>query len=303
MNTNLDFYIYGMIKSAIYFTLFLSVLFIACSGEGSVTPETSELQSGKTGVDEPGSSFSSTAKSSSSVAMTCAVATLSSSSVDRAIPCSELSEGNCYGTITDKRDNQYYKVVKIGEQWWMAENLNYQTENSFCYNDSAKYCEKYGRLYTWAAAIDSVKTGCGYGSKCCIGYPARGICPEGWHVPIVDEFIVLDEAVVSSGQWLKGAGWHYENGTSGSGTNTFYFNGLPAGERTANGEYYTESLNTSFWSATEQDKDTVYCMGLSYNYAGRYVYPTSDCKKNKGYSIRCIKDDAQSTSDITFASP
>lgn len=253
---------------------------------------------------EPPKAFSSSsAKSSSSHNDKCIVVKPSSSSVALAVPCRDMSEGNCYGSITDKRDNQTYKVVKIGEQWWMAENLNYQTENSFCYNDSTQYCDKYGRLYTWSAAMDSAKTGCSYGSMCCIDYPVRGICPEGWHIPSMDESIILEEAVGGlSGDRLKGGGWHYENGTSGSGYNSFYFNVLPAGERSINGEYSRERQNTSFWSATERKMDTVYCMGFGYNYAGRYMYPASSCNKRMGYSIRCTKDDAQSTAGITFSS-
>ena len=97
-------------------------------------------------------------------------------------------------TLTDSRDGQTYKTVTIGTQTWMAENLNYETANSYCYKDSAKYCAKYGRLYTWAAAMDSAGAwssngkGCGDGTTCSPTYPLRGVCPSGWHLPTVDEF-------------------------------------------------------------------------------------------------------------------
>ena len=69
--------------------------------------------------------------------------------------------------------------MTIGEQTWMAHNLNYETEEgNYCYKNSAKYCKKYGRLYTWAAAMD--------------------VCPEGWHLPDTTEWKALFVALRTS---------------------------------------------------------------------------------------------------------
>lgn len=140
--------------------------------------------------------------------------------------------------MTDSRDGRTYKTVKIGTQTWMAENLNYTSDSiSWCYNDSVEYCAKYGRLYTWAAAMDSAGTwttngkGCGHDSEACSPtYPVHGICPEGWHLPSEGEWKRLLTAVGGSstaGQMLKSTGgWNKISGWVDSGGSTDVITGL-----------------------------------------------------------------------------
>ena len=218
----------------------------------------------------------------------------SSNSEFLATPCKTETEDNCeYGTVLDDRDGQTYKTVKIGDQVWMAENLNYETGNSYCYNNNSANCTKYGRLYTWAAAMDSVGTlttngkGCGYKKTCSPTYPVRGICPEGWHLPSKTEFETLFTAVGgqdSAGTALKSTGGWFNDG---NGTDAFGFSALPAGDRGSNGGCYYEGLNAYFWSSTEYDSNYAYNVLLYVNFDYAYL---DYGNKDYGFSVRCLKD-------------
>ncbi|WP_290734907.1 fibrobacter succinogenes major paralogous domain-containing protein, partial [Fibrobacter sp. UBA3806] len=235
----------------------------------------------------------------------------SSGATGEASPCSELPGGDCnYGTLTDTRDGQTYKTVTIGDQVWMAENLNYaytgvpynysgytSDSTSWCYENDPANCAKYGRLYTWAAAMDSSGTwstngkGCGYGSECSPTGTIRGICPEGWHLPDTTEWNTLFTAVGGSftaGTALKStSGWNEDEGESGNGTDSFGFSALPAGYRYNGGDYDNEGYDAYFWSSTEYNSNYAYYMLLYYNYDYAALY---DGNKNYGFSVRCLKD-------------
>ena len=230
-----------------------------------------------------------------------------SSSSSVALPCKTETEDNCeYGTLTDDRDGQTYKTVKIGEQWWMAENLNYaytgvpfkfgdntSDSTSWCYDNDAANCAKYGRLYTWAAAMDSVGTwstngmGCGYYMECSPTNPVRGICPEGWHLPDITEWNALFNAVGgkrTAGIMLKSTeGWI----SNGNGSDAYSFSALPAGGRYYDGNDNDEGNNTYFWSSTELNSGTAYYVHLYYGNDGAYLI---DLYKYDGFSVRCLKD-------------
>ena len=177
-------------------------------------------------------------------------------------------------SMTDSRDGQTYKTTTIGPQTWMAENLNYETADSYCYKDSTEYCEKYGRLYTWAAAMVA--------------------CPSGWRLPTRDEF----ETLISVSGGLSKAGKVLRS-TSGwpmlkwdgylISTDDYSFSALPAGTKFTDGKYGYEGNIVGFWGSTESSSNDAFAcyMNLSYE---------NDCvgldytNKGNGSSVRCVKD-------------
>jgi uncharacterized protein (TIGR02145 family) len=207
-----------------------------------------------------------------------------------------------YGTMIDSRDGQTYKTVKIGDQTWMAENLNFDPGQggsddakydwSWC-NEDPKNCAVAGRLYTWAAAIDSVKLAtdadnpqdCGYGKTCTILAKVQGVCPEGWHLPTKAEWNTLSTEVGKStaGKILKSqTGWYHNgNGTDGVG-----FSALPAG-RVYEGNVGVAGVSAFFWSSTEDDDDSAYSLFLDYD--GGLANLSFRSKVN-AYSVRCLQD-------------
>ena len=243
-------------------------------------------RSTSSGQAESVMSSSSSAKSSSSF-MSSSSAKSSSSSKKG---CKTETEDNCkYGELVDNRDGQTYKTVKIGYQWWMAENLNYETDSSFCYNDSVEYCEKYGRLYRWAAVVGKSESKCGSGNTCSLpSGNIRGVCPSGWHLPDSTEWNTLFDAVggqSTAGKMLKStSGWN----DSGNGTDAFGFSALPAGYRLDNGWYYREGKEANFWSSTEHIFNEVAYDLCLYDDDNHAYLPLGD--KRFGSSVRCLQD-------------
>jgi len=132
------------------------------------------------------------------------------------------SAGNVSGNIlTDSRDGEKYKTVRIGKQTWMAENLNYNATGSKCYDNKPVNCDKYGRLYNWSAA--------------------QSACPVGWHLPSDSEWTRLTDFVGSSaGKKLKSTrDWN----KNGNGTDEYGFSALPGGNGNSNG--YFDNVGTT----------------------------------------------------------
>ena len=207
------------------------------------------------------------------------------------------------GMLFDKRDSNVYRIVTIGSQTWMAENLNYADsittksllKRNWCYDNIAANCDKYGRFYTWAAAIDSVKLAtdadnpqkCGDNRTCTLPAMVQGICPDGWHLPTQAEWNTLFTELggkSTAGKILKSqTGWYGNgNGTDGEG-----FSALPSGYRDYIGFFKYGGSYAYFWSASEDGYTSAYLM---YLYYGDENANLNDYAKSFGFSVRCLQD-------------
>lgn len=171
-------------------------------------------------------------------------------------------------TLVDERDGKKYKTVQIGPLTWMAENLNYRTKwDSYCYEKDSANCEKYGRLYTWDAAMKA--------------------CPDGWHLPTKAEFEALID--FAGGEKVAGMNLKSKDGwkQSGNEADIFGFSALPAGFTNRDGYSHLMNDYAFYWSATENGGYDAYGMYLGHNFVGVHL---DDFTKYYGFSIRCVKD-------------
>ena len=194
-----------------------------------------------------------------------------------------------YGTLVDDRDQRSYKTIVIGEQTWMAENLNYydsnvypeMVDNSWCNND-VDTCAKYGRRYYWHIAMDSVGIfstngkGCGRG-RCFPKKPVRGICPTGWHLPDTTEWRMLFNSMDSNPYAMQMLGfkkWELA-------TNSYGFSAIPQSNGTA-----------MFWSSVPEkyselfgEYGSAFIWNLTTDSAG-----VESVGMHSSESVRCVKD-------------
>ena len=279
----------------------------AISSSGKVTDKDSDAKSSDS-KGNPSSAGTSTKSSNSNTSGNDAKSSSSSAGKVNglATPCKTETEDNCeYGELVDERDGQTYKTVKIGNQWWMAENLNYADSvtttslkgRSWCYDNDPANCTKYGRLYTWAAAIDSVMLAtdadnpqvCGYYKfTCTLPYKVQGICDKGWHLPSYGEW---NELIVRVGGGLSTAGKVFKSqsgwNVDGNGTDAYGFSALPAGGRGRDDLFGNRGCHGFFWGSGENNYRDAFLMQL--NCTDDKAYVTSDLK-SYAHSVRCVKD-------------
>jgi uncharacterized protein (TIGR02145 family) len=271
----------------------VALILAACDGDSGNNSSESEGDSSSSiefsSSSEQINSSSVVKSSSSSVKISSSSVVVSSSGVKLQSSSSVAACSNTYetNTVKDCRDNQTYKIVVIGTQTWMAENLNYAVDSSWCYDSSADNCTKYGRFYQWASAMGLSATYNSTSASGVISTPQQGVCPAGWHIPTNGEWTTLENTVGGeevAGRALKNTrGWEDD----GNGTDAYGFSALPPGYRIYNGLFYNVGYSADFWSATENATGTAYYRDLDYYDANVY---TCDNRKDYAFSVRCLKD-------------
>jgi len=178
-----------------------------------------------------------------------------------------------------------YRTVEIGDQTWMAENLNCNVSGSKCYDNNPANCVTYGRLYNWATAM-GLNSSCN-SSACASQVQAkhRGICPSGWHIPSDAEWDALIAAVgLHAGTKLKAAsGWNPGNGTDDLG-----FSALPGGAGRSDGSFCSVNYG-HWWSSSEVYSGSAYDRFMYYDFVD--VYRSYEGHgKSFLFSVRCVQD-------------
>lgn len=165
-------------------------------------------------------------------------------------------------SITDPRDGRVYQTTQIGTQVWLGENLQYETDSSWCYNDDVSNCESLGRLYAGGT---------------------ENLCPAGFHIPSQHEweelidYVAAVEPDIPPAKSLQGYGqtWYV------SGNNEFSFGVPGAGYRSVDGSYRERMVNA--YLATSRAG----CyQGFISNYHLNFLCDDSIA----GASVRCLKD-------------
>ncbi|MCF0224862.1 MAG: fibrobacter succinogenes major paralogous domain-containing protein [Fibrobacter sp.] len=181
------------------------------------------------------------------------------------------------GMVTDPRDGQTYRTIKVEGREWFAQNVNYEIEgHSWCYDDKDTYCSRSGRLYDLEGA--------------------RKACPEGWHLPRDREWQDLlhglthcydgvDKCEKFANKMKATTGWQ-----GGGGTDEYGFAVYSSGYRKVIGKstvrYEDMGEYAGFWSAQNGRNETIWiwAMGRMSDQMVRQLVPS----KTNAYSVRCI---------------
>ena len=190
-----------------------------------------------------------------------------------------------YDSLYDARDGKIYKTIQIGNQVWMAKNLNYKTNiNSWCYHNNEYSCTKLGRLYTWEMS--------------------QNVCPSGWHLPSDKEWQEMEIVLGISQSEANSTGFRgTDEGSQLAGDESLWedntalinhpafessgFTAIGAGYCTDYDHFYGIGDFACWWSSSEYDSESAYVRRLhsNDNRINRMYH-----NKKLGHSIRCVQD-------------
>ena len=152
----------------------------------------------------------------------------------------------------------------------MKENMNYETDNSWCYDDDPANCAIYGRLYTWEAALN--------------------VCPSGWHLPSNYEYGHLSALLGgnnAAGGKMKEEGTVHWNSPNTGATNESGFSALPGGYRTTGSYVYLGDWGHWWTTAPSTIDEWAKDRAITHNYDVLY---TREHSKSWALSVRCLRD-------------
>ncbi len=252
----------------------------------SSSSQKSSSSSAKSSSSKPKSSSSSAKSSSSSAKSSSSTVVIPSKLYDceeyKCVTTKYLNPEIEYGEYLDVRDTQVYRTVQIGEQVWMAQNLNYKSDTlSSCFDLKDSNCTQWGRLYTWEKALT--------------------VCPDGWHLPDTSEYrILVDYANEHRGDIKLGES--LESLETGK-YDIFGFSILLGSGYRKGTRYFTQGGKTDgdafFWTASETDgKEATLppeeyalarCLRNNKSMYGN-VLGVMAFEKEDWLSVRCLKD-------------
>jgi uncharacterized protein (TIGR02145 family) len=206
-----------------------------------------------------------------------------------------VMKGSTYETFTDPRDQKVYKIITIGTQTWMAENLAYngpdaegnQISGIYAYNNDESHVPVYGRLYNWNAAMAA--------------------CPAGWHLPTDNEWNILINYLADNGYGLEEnatyvakalastTGWMTSiypgnPGYEPESNNSSGFTAMPGGTRDQSGYFWYMGKCADYWTATESSPGSYLATYREVYFSTPYVYTYAYNYKQNAHGVRCIKD-------------
>ncbi|HYC83898.1 MAG TPA: FISUMP domain-containing protein, partial [Chryseosolibacter sp.] len=168
-----------------------------------------------------------------------------------------------YGTFTDARDGQTYRTIKIGNQVWLAENLNFDSgEGRYCYGNEAGNCTSHGSLYTWEAALNAV--------------------PDGWHMPSKSEYETLINYLGNSEEAYEAL---IIGGSSG-------FDADFAGFMNTDNSFIYQGQYADHWTITEETGGSGWVWIMDMNTVSETATIGAD-RKNRAFSLRCVQGPAE----------